>query len=97
PHRHPSPTRRSSDLGTCNTNTGPCGSSAIGQNMANTYEPNALPANLSVPGAVYCAEGADCGSSSIANGPVPSSTTNHSTGRIDPDRKSTRLNSSHRT
>jgi hypothetical protein len=73
--------------GTCTTSTAPCGSSSIGQNIANTYEANPLPANLSVPGAVYCAEGADCSSSasSFALGtPIPSAPTNHSTGRIDP-------------
>jgi hypothetical protein len=61
----------------------PCGNSGIAGFMANTYEPNPLPADLSVPGAVYCAD-ADCGSASIANGPVRSSESNHSTGRIDP-------------
>jgi uncharacterized repeat protein (TIGR01451 family) len=64
-----------------------CGNSNIGQNYADTYEANPLPANLSLPGAVYCAEGADCTSSmaSFALGtPVPSSTANHSSGRIDP-------------
>jgi hypothetical protein len=61
-----------------------CGNSAIAKNLANTLEATPLPGNLSVPGAVYCAEGADCGSSSILGGPVPSSTGNHSTGRIDP-------------
>src|SRR5207248_2250956 len=70
--------------GNCGANTATCGTSQIGQNLANTYEPNPLPAALSVPGAVYCAEGADCGSSSIRNGPSRSSTTNHSSGRIDP-------------
>ncbi len=62
----------------------PCGNSSIGANFADTYEPNPLPSDLSVPGAAYCAEGADCGSTSIANGPKPSDVTNHSTGRIDP-------------
>ena len=37
----------------------PCGNSIIGKNLANTYEQNPLPANLSVPGAVYCSN-ADC-------------------------------------
>ena len=37
----------------------PCGGSVIGKNLANTYENTPLPANLSVPGAVYCAT-ADC-------------------------------------
>jgi hypothetical protein len=73
--------------GTCTSSTAPCGTSSIGQHLANTYEAFPLPSspiNLSVPGAVYCPEGADCNLSSIKNGPVPSSTTNHSTGRIDP-------------
>jgi Bacterial Ig domain/Abnormal spindle-like microcephaly-assoc'd, ASPM-SPD-2-Hydin len=60
-----------------------CGTSTIGKNLANTWEPVPLPGNLSVPGAVYCAD-ADCTGASIANGPVPSSTSNHSSGRIDP-------------
>lgn len=66
------------------TATKGCGQSSIADHLANTYEPNPLPADLSIPGAVYCSEGADCQSSSIATGPVPSSLTNHSTGRIDP-------------
>ena len=73
--------------GTCGSTTAPCGSSTIGQNMANTYEANPLPSNLSVPGAVYCAEGADCGTSAasfVTGTPVQSSTSNHSSGRIDP-------------
>jgi hypothetical protein len=68
---------------TCGTPWPNCGASVIGKNLANTYEPFPLPSNLSVPGAVYCSD-ADCTGSSIATGPVPSSTTNHSTGRIDP-------------
>jgi hypothetical protein len=72
---------------TCSANTAPCGSSAIAAHFANSYEANPLPANLSVPGAVYCAEGADCGTSAAsfaAGTPIQSSTSNHSTGRIDP-------------
>jgi hypothetical protein len=64
------------------TNSKPCGSSSIADHLANTYEANPLPANLSVPGSVYC-DDADCSTASIAGGPVPSSLTNHSTGRID--------------
>lgn len=69
----------------CN-NTGsplvaPCGSSTLAKGLANTYEKNPLPADLSVPGAVYCAN-ADCFGQSIAKGPVPSGA--NSTGRIDP-------------
>jgi hypothetical protein len=60
-----------------------CGTSVVGKFLANTYEANPLPGNLSVPGAVYCSN-ADCTGSSIGGGPVPSSTTSNSTGRIDP-------------
>jgi hypothetical protein len=61
-----------------------CGASTIGRFLARTYDDNPLPANLSVPGAVYCST-ADCTGASIANAtPVPSSPSNHSTGRIDP-------------
>jgi hypothetical protein len=65
----------------------PCGSSTVGANLANTYEGTPLPANLSVPGAVYCVEGADCTSSAATyatGGRIQSSTSNHSSGRIDP-------------
>jgi len=66
----------------------PCGNSNIAQNFANTYESYPLPADLSLPGAVYCASGADCNTteanSFAAGTPVPSSTSNHSSGRIDP-------------
>ncbi len=62
-----------------------CGNSSTAAGLANTYEKYPLPADLSVPGAVYCATGnADCVGESIANGPKPSSTTTYSTGRIDP-------------
>ncbi len=68
----------------------PCGNSTIAQNLANTFEPNPLPPDLSVPGAVYCTN-ADCSGFSIANAitaantlAFPSTTDNHSTGRIDP-------------
>ena len=64
------------------TATKPCGSSTIADHLANTYEPNPLYPNLSVPGSVYCTN-ADCTGFSIANGPTPSSLTDHSTGRID--------------
>ena len=68
---------------TCGGNNPLCGSSAIGKFLANTYDPNPLPPDLSVPGAAYCND-ADCTGISIANGAVPSSLSNHSTGRIDP-------------
>jgi len=58
------------------------GSSAIAANLANTVEPAAvaLPANLHVPGAFYCAN-ADC---TDATAPFAPGGTGGSTGRIDP-------------
>lgn len=61
----------------------PCGTSSIGKNMANTAEQVPLPANLRVPGSVYCSN-ADCTGFSIVNGPGSSAASNLSTGRIDP-------------
>ncbi len=78
----------------------PCGGSTIGKFLANTAEIVSVPANLRVPGAVYCA-GADCGGKSIQNGsgtsdppsvcttstatpPVTTCSTQLSSGRIDP-------------
>lgn len=58
-----------------------CGGSTIAAGLANTYENYPLPAALSLPGAVYCAN-ADCFGQSIAGGPVASGA--NSTGRIDP-------------
>jgi hypothetical protein len=70
--------------GTCTSATAKCGTSTIGDHLANTYEATPLPQNLHVPGAVYCA-GADCSSESIATSPVGShSPATNSTGRIDP-------------
>jgi len=61
----------------------PCGTSTIGKFLANTVEQVSVPANLRVPGAVYCA-GADCTGKSIQNGPsssdLPSVCTTSSTG-----------------
>jgi hypothetical protein len=65
-----------------------CGSSVIGQNMANTYEENPLPAELSLPGSVYCV-GADCSAdgetidNAVAGGSLTHPAGTHSTGRID--------------
>jgi hypothetical protein len=62
-----------------------CGTSAAYNYLANTYEGVPLPADLSVPGAVYCAT-ADCAAeaaSFAAGKAIPSSPT-ASTGRIDP-------------
>ena len=67
----------------------PCGSSTIGQFLANTAEQVSLPMNLRVPGAIYC-KTADCTGYSIAttnpiNSAPPTNGTNYlSTGRIDP-------------
>jgi len=70
----------------CASTARPCGSSTAYNFLANTFEGVPLPADLSVPGAVYCAK-ADCtteANADFANGtPVPSSST-ASTGRIDP-------------
>ena len=63
--------------GTCTATTAPCGSSNIGTNMANTYEAVPLPANLHVPGALYCDNG-DCSGAKSATGVY------NSTARIDP-------------
>src|SRR5581483_4649938 len=68
----------------CNpANNAPCG--LANQNspynfFANTYEKFPVPANLHVPGSVYCAE-ATCSKESIATG--PNSATPNSTARID--------------
>ena len=76
----------------------PCGNSAIGKYLANTAEVVSVPANLRVPGAVYCKD-ADCTGKSIQNGPgssdppsvcttsttgVTTCSTQLSSGRIDP-------------
>src|SRR5581483_9299176 len=76
----------------------PCGNSVIGKFLANTVEQVSVPANLRVPGAVYCA-GADCAGKSVQNGPgtsdppsvcttsstgVTTCSTTLSTGRVDP-------------
>jgi len=66
-----------------------CGTSDLMKNMARTAEDFSVPANLRVPGAVYCGnagsgDNADCAGYSILNGPASSAATNLSTGRIDP-------------
>jgi hypothetical protein len=71
----------------CGTSNGAraCGTSTTYNYLANTYEALPLPADLSVPGAVYCSS-ADCAmeaSSFAAGTAIPSSAT-ASTGRIDP-------------
>ena len=66
--------------GTCTTTTAPCGSSAIGGNLANTSEQIPVPSNLRVPGAFYCGN-ADC---TDAPAPLASGGGGGSTGRVDP-------------
>src|SRR6059058_3937394 len=61
----------------CGTPYPNCGTSTIAANMANTYEAVPLPANLHVPGAVYCSI-ADCTGTKSTTGVY------NSTGRIDP-------------
>jgi hypothetical protein len=63
--------------GTCTSTTAPCGNSTIAGNMANSYEAVPLPANLHVPGAVYCDNG-DCSAARTATGVY------NSTARVDP-------------
>ena len=92
------PVDGSSSCGT--TGYPPCGNSTIGKNLASTAEVVSVPANLRVPGAVYCA-GADCTGKSIQNGsissdppsscttstatpPITTCSTQLSSGRIDP-------------
>jgi hypothetical protein len=74
----------------CGSGARPCGTSTAYNFLANTYEAVPLPADLSVPGAVYCAT-ADCVTNgeadSFAAGTAiasPGKGTTASTGRIDP-------------
>ena len=59
-----------------------CGTSTAYNFLANTAEQNPLPADLSVPGSVYCLT-ADCANQTIQSGAIPSGP-GVSTGRIDP-------------
>ncbi len=52
-----------------------CGGSTIGKYLANTLEQESVPANLRVPGSVYC-EKADCDNKSIQDGPGTSGPSN---------------------
>jgi len=63
----------------------PCGTSTAYNFLANTHEAVPLPADLSVPGAVYCAA-ADCAAEAagFAAGTAKPSSSTASTGRIDP-------------
>jgi hypothetical protein len=71
----------------CTSTTRGCGSATSGYAfLANTKESIPLPADLSVPGAVYCPT-ADCGgtaATSFAAGTPVKSSSSASTGRIDP-------------
>jgi hypothetical protein len=58
-----------------------CGDSAIGKYLARTKEDNSLPADLRLPGSVYC-DKADCSGFSIATPPADGGP-GGSTGRID--------------
>ena len=58
-----------------------CGKSTIGAFLANTNEPNPLPANLEVPGSVYCAV-ADCTDVNLLTNPTGGGP-GGSTGRVD--------------
>jgi hypothetical protein len=62
-----------------------CGTSTAYNFLANTFESIPLPADLSVPGAVYCAS-ADCTAEAVsfAAGTAIPSSSSASTGRIDP-------------
>ena len=67
------------------TGVRPCGTSADYRFLANTYEALPLPADLHVPGAVYCAS-ADCAAEAagFAAGTASTTAVTHSTGRLDP-------------
>jgi hypothetical protein len=71
--------------GSSGSSSGPSNASWPFNYLANTYEQNPLPADLTVPGAIYCPT-ADCAGQSIQNGaglPAKAAQAN-STGRIDP-------------
>jgi hypothetical protein len=68
------------------TGVRPCGPAGHGYDfLANTYESLPLPADLHVPGAVYCAT-ADCAAEAagFAAGTASTSAVTNSTGRLDP-------------
>jgi len=85
------PADGSTDCGTATNGARACGTSTGYTYLANTFEAIPLPADLSVPGAVYCAS-ADCAAEGVSNSNgalfgSTTSTTGHqasSTGRIDP-------------
>ncbi|MBI3449616.1 MAG: hypothetical protein HY049_11965 [Acidobacteria bacterium] len=59
------------------------GGSVLAANVANTTEEFHLPADLRVPGAVYCNDG-DCAGETISDPNTTALPANSSTGRIDP-------------
>jgi hypothetical protein len=67
------------------TGVRPCGTSTGYLNLANTYESLPLPADLHVPGAVYCGA-ADCTAEApgFALGTASTTAVTNSTGRLDP-------------
>jgi hypothetical protein len=69
----------------CGTGARPCGTSTAYNFLSNTSESVPLPADLSVPGAVYC-KTADCSAeaATFALGNAIPSFSTASTGRIDP-------------
>jgi hypothetical protein len=82
------PADGSPSCGTLSNGARSCGTSTAFNFLANTFEAVPLPADLSVPGAVYCAK-ADCAAeaASFAAGTAiasPGKGTTASTGRIDP-------------
>ncbi|HYM07703.1 MAG TPA: hypothetical protein VEU11_14195 [Terriglobales bacterium] len=80
------PADGSSDCGTSTNGARPCGTSGAYNFLANTYESVPLPADLSVPGAVYCAK-ADCTAEAatfaLGNAIPSTGAAGLSTGRID--------------
>jgi hypothetical protein len=80
------PADGSTSCGTTANGARVCGTSTAYNFLANTNESLALPADLSVPGAVYCGK-ADCGAeanASFVHGTAVPSSSTASTGRIDP-------------
>jgi hypothetical protein len=67
----------------CDPSTAPCGSSTIGNLMANTAEQIPVPSTLRVPGAYYCSS-ADCTDLAGPLAKITNSGPGGSTGRVDP-------------
>jgi hypothetical protein len=80
------PADGSTDCGTSTNGARQCGTSTAYNFLANTFEAVPLPADLSVPGAVYC-KTAECSAAEAASfeaGTAIKSSSTASTGRIDP-------------